>query len=172
MRADFYFHDELRFGTRTDLGRRWTARGVKPIGHQHIGYDYGYLSVAINPVTGDVKMLILPNMTKESFQVFLDEFGKGLKAEAILITDGATAHRSKNLKLDEKINLELLPAYSPQLNPVERFFREVRRRLKNRVFTTYDEVEKAVIEIAKPFIKAKEAIKKLTCYDWLLNAPS
>lgn len=163
--ADFYFHDELRFGTRTDLSRRWTAMGVKPIGDQHIGYDYGYLSVAINPVTGDVKMLILPNMTTESFQVFLDEFAKGLKGASILITDGATAHRSKNLKPDEKINLELLPPYSPQLNPVERFFREVRRRLKNRVFITYEEVEKAVIEIAEPFMSAQEAIKKLTCYD-------
>ena len=162
----------MRFGTRTDFGRRWTAQGVKQIGSQYIGYDYGYLSVAINPVTGDVKMLILPNMTGASFQVFLDEFAKGLTTEAILITDGATAHRSKSLKPDEKINLELLPAYSPQLNPVERFFREVRRRLKNRVFTTYEEVEKAVIEIAKPFITAKEAIKKLTCYDWLLNTPS
>ncbi len=162
----------MRFGTRTDLGRRWTANGVKPIGHQYIGYDYGYLSVAVNPITGDVKMLLLPNMTGESFQVFLDEFAAGLKEKAILITDGAAAHRSKNLKLDEKINLELLPAYSPQLNPVERFFREVRRRLKNRVFITYEEVEKAVIEIAKPFMKAREAIKKLTCYDWLINTPS
>ncbi|MDQ3180005.1 MAG: IS630 family transposase [Acidobacteriota bacterium] len=162
----------MRFGTRTDLGRSWTPSGVKTIGYQHIGYDYGYLSVAINPVTGEVKMLILPNMTQESFQVFLDEFAKDLKEETILITDGATAHRSKSLKPDEKINLELLPAYSPQLNPVERFFREVRRRLKNRVFTTYEEVEKAVIEIAKPFMKASEAIKKLTCYDWILNTPN
>ncbi len=56
-------------------------------------------------------MLILPNMTQESFQVFLDEFAKDLKEETILITDGATAHRSKSLKPDEKINLELLPAY-------------------------------------------------------------
>lgn len=117
-------------------------------------------------------MLILPNMKGASFQVFLDEFAKDLKDEAILITDGAAAHRSQSLKLGEKINLEVLPAYSPQLNPVERFFREVRRRLKNQVFTTYEEVEKAVIAIAKPFMTAKEAIKKLTCYDWLLNTPS
>ncbi len=117
-------------------------------------------------------MLILPNMTQESFQIFLDEFADGLKTATILITDGATAHRSQNLKSSEKINLELLPTYSPQLNPVERYFREVRRRLKNRVFTTYEEVEKAVIEIAKPFMKAREAIKKLTCYDWMLNTPT
>jgi len=162
----------LRFGTRTDLGRRWTVKGIKLIGHQHIGYQYGYLSVAINPVTGDVKMLILPNMRLESFQVFLDEFAKEVKEESILITDGAAAHRSQSLKIDKKIKVELLPAYSPQLNPVERFFQEIRRKLKNRVFTTYEEVEKAVIEIAGPFMKAAETIKKLTCFDWLTNTPS
>lgn len=117
-------------------------------------------------------MLILPNMRLESFQVFLDEFAKNLKERSILITDGATAHRSRSLKLHQKIELEVLPAYSPQLNPVERFFREIRRRLKNRVFTTFEEVEKVVIEIAKPFMKAKEEIKKLTCFDWLLKSPS
>lgn len=162
----------MRFGTRTDLGRRWTAIGIKPLGRQHIGYDYGYLSVAVNPVSGDVKMLILPDMRLESFQVFLDEFARQLTEQAILITDGATAHRSRNLKTGEKLNIELLPAYSPQLNPVERFFREIRRKLKNRVFISYEEVEKAVIEIAKPYLKAKEQIKKLTCYDWLINIPS
>lgn len=162
----------MRFGTRTDLGRRWSVKGTKLIGRQHIGYHYGYLSVAINPITGEVKMLILPNMRLESFQVFLDEFAKAVKEEAILITDGAAAHRSRGLKIDEKIKVELLPAYSPQLNPVERFFQEIRRRLKNRVFTTYEEVEKAVIEIAKPFMNAAEQIKKLTCFDWLTNTPS
>jgi transposase len=162
----------MRFGTRTDLSRRWTPKGVKPIGDQHIGYDYGYLSVAINPVTGDVKMLILPNMRLESFQVFVDEFGKELEEKAVLITDGATSHRSKKLELDERIKLELLPPYSPQLNPVERFFQEIRRKLKNKVFSIYKEVEKAVIEIVKPFLKAKERIKKLTCYDWLIKTPS
>lgn len=117
-------------------------------------------------------MLILPDMTKESFQAFLNEFAKQLEDKSILITDGATAHRSRKLKTGEKIELELLPAYSPQLNPVERFFQEIRRRLKNRVFLTYEEVEKAVIEIARPFLKAEKTIKKLTCYDWLINTPS
>ena len=112
-------------------------------------------------------------MRLESFQVFLDQFAGQLKEEeAVLISGGATAHRSGKLKTDEKITLELLPAYSPQLNPVERFFQEIRRKLKNLVFTTYEEVEKAVIEIAKPFMKATEAVKKLTYYDWLINPPS
>lgn len=169
---EFYFQDEMRFGTRTDLGRRWTAKGVKPIGNQHIGYDYGYLSVAINPLLGKIKMFILPNMTCESFQVFLDEFAKGLKNKVKLITDGASSHRSRKLKIDEKLELEQIPAYSPQLNPVERFFQEIRKQLKNKVFSTYKEVEQAVIEIAKPYLKDRKTVKQITCYEWLLRTPT
>lgn len=159
----------MRFGTRTDLGRRWSPKGVKLIGEQNIGYDYGYLSVALNPLTGEIKALILPNMKGESFQVFLDEFSQDVEKPTRLITDGATAHRSGKLRIGEKVELEILPAYSPQLNPVERFFEELRKELKNRVFTVYEEVEKAVIEIVKPYLKAREVIKNLTCFGWLLN---
>lgn len=159
----------MRFGTRTELGRKWSAKGVKLIGEQHIGYDYGYLSVALNPRTGEMKVLILPNMRAASFQVFLDEFSRDLEKRTKLITDGATAHRSGKLRIAEKVELEILPAYSPQLNPVERFFEELRKELKNLVFTVYEEVEKAVIEIVKPYLKAAEVVKKLTCFGWLLN---
>lgn len=159
----------MRFGTRTDLGRRWSARGVKLVGEQHIGYDYGYLSVALNPLTGEMKVLILPNMQASSFQVFLDEFSRDLTDSTSLITDGATAHRSGKLRISEKVQLEILPAYSPQLNPVERFFEELRKQLKNRIFSVYEEVEKAVIEIVQPYLKAAEVIKSLTCFSWLLN---
>lgn len=162
----------MRFGTRTDLGRRWVRQGVKAIGFQNIGYDYGYLSVAINPLLGKIKMFILPNMTVESFQVFVDEFTKGLKGKVKLITDGASSHRSKRLKIDNRIQLEQIPAYSPQLNPVERFFQEIRRKLKNKVFTSYKQAEQAVIEIAKPYLKNRKAVKRLTCYKWLVKTPT
>ena len=108
-------------------------------------------------------------MRAESFQVFIDEFGRDLDKPTKLITDGATAHRSGKLRIAEKVELEILPAYSPQLNPVERFFEELRKELKNLVFTVYEEVEKAVIEIVKPYLKATEVVKKLTCFGWLLN---
>ena len=162
----------MRFGTRTELGRRWTAIGYRPSGEQRIGYEYGYLSVAINPQTGELMMLILPDMRVESFQAFVKEFRGFVDGEVTLITDGAAAHRSRRLQLGEQLKLEGLPAYSPELNPVERFFKELRKGLKNRVFTAYEEVEEAVIEVAKPYLKNQEKVKRLTRYPWLQNSPT
>ncbi len=146
----------MRYGTRTELGKRWTACGFRPSGEQLIGYEYGYLSAAVNPQTGEMFALILPDMTTESFQAFLDEFLKFIGAAAVsvrLITDGAAAHRSTRLKISERLKLEHLPAYSPELNPVERLFKELRVILKNRVFESLQAVEEAVIKAIEPFLK-------------------
>ena len=164
----------MRFGTRTELGRRWTACGVRPSGEQLIGYDYGYLSVALNPCTGELFALLLPDMRIESFQAFLEEFIKfiGAKSSVRLITDGAAAHRSTRLKVGEQLMIEHLPPYSPELNPVERFFKELRRELRNRVFESLEAVEEAVIEAVKPYLKDGSRVKKLTFYGWLHTTPT
>lgn len=136
-----------------------------------IGYEYGYLSVALNPRSGKVFALILPDMTIESFQAFVDEFGRFVgKSKTIrLITDGAAAHHSARIKLTGQVGIEHLPAYSPELNPVERLFKELRQKLKNRVFETLSEVEAAVIEAVKPYLTNRSAVKKLTFYGWMNN---
>ncbi len=168
----YYFQDEMRFGTRTELARQWTAKGFRPSGKQRIGYEYGYLSVAVNPLTGEVFMLVLPDMRVASFQVFVNEFKRFVGGEVRLITDGAAAHRSSKIMLSEELCLEHLPAYSPELNPVERFFKELRKELKNKVFNCYQEVEEAVIEVVQPYLKNREQVKRLTCYGWLQNTPT
>jgi transposase len=164
----------MRFGTRTELGRRWTACGQRPTGEQIIGYKYSYLSVALNPATGEMLALILPDMTIESFQAFVDEFSKfvGEKTFVRLITDGAAAHRSTRLKIENQLSIEHLPPYSPELNPVERLFKELRAALKNRVFENLQTVEEAVIKAVEPFMKDGSRVKRLTFYGWLHTAPT
>ena len=164
----------MRFGTRTELGKRWTACGFRPTGEQIIGYEYGYLSVALNPVSGELFALILPDMTVESFQAFVDEFVKfvGQKTFVRLITDGAAAHRSTRLRIANRLTIEHLPPYSPELNPVERLFKKLRAALKNRVFESLQAVEEAVIKAVEPFITDGSRVKKLTFYGWLYTAPT
>jgi transposase len=147
---------------------------VRPSGEQIIGYEYGYLSVALNPRIGEMFALLLPDMTVESFQAFIDEFVKFIAQKRFvrLITDGAAAHRSTRLRVGAELSLEHLPPYSPELNPVERLFKELRRELKNRVFKSLEAVEEAVIKAVEPFIKVGSRVKKLTFYGWLHTAPT
>ncbi len=150
---------------------------MRPIGTMNIGYEYGYLYAAVNPASGDLFGLILPSMTVECMTVFVEEFRRWLKSnggaetETRLILDGAGAHRSGRISYG-KLDKHLLPPYSPELNPVERFFQELRRELKNKVYDSYTEVEKAVEEIFKRYLTKPEAVKKLTNFHWLHTTPT
>lgn len=150
---------------------------MRPFGKQNIGYDYGYLYVALNPSSGRAFGLILPSMTVESMSIFVREFRLWLtqsgeaESETLLVLDGAGAHRSGRISYGA-IEKELLPPYSPELNPVERFFQEIRRELKNKVYESYEEVEKAVEEIFKKYLAKPEAVKKLTNFHWLHTTPT
>jgi len=64
------------------------------------------------------------------------------------------------------------PPYSPELNPVERLFKELRHQLKNRVFESLEAVEAAVVEAVKPYLADGSRVKKLTFYGWLYNTPT
>jgi len=125
-------------------------------------------------VSGELFALILPDMTVESFQAFVDEFVKfvGEKTFVRLITDGAAAHRSTRLRIANRLTIEHLPPYSPELNPVERLFKKLRAALKNRVFESLQAVEEAVIKAVEPFITDGSRVKKLTFYGWLYTAPT
>ncbi len=159
------------------MGKRWTAKGVRPVGRMNIGYEYGYLYAAINPSSGRAFGLILPSMTVESFTVFVREFRLWLKetgvaeAETVLILDGAGAHRSERVSCGA-MSKEVLPPYSPELNPVERFFQELRRELKNKVYESYKQVEQAVEDLFKKYLANPVAVKKLTNFHWLHTTPT
>ena len=159
----------MRVGTRTDLGRKWTPKGVRPVGKQKIGYKYTYLYVSIKPFSGEMFALFLPRLNKECFRTFLAERNKRLGEQTLMVADGAGAHR---LKAGESGLLELskLPPYSPELNPVERFFQELRRRLKFRVFETLDEAEDYVTQALQEFLRDAEKVKSLTLYPYIKYA--
>lgn len=150
---------------------------MRPLGKMNIGYEYGYLYAAINPSSGRVFGLILPSMRVESMKIFIREFRQWLEengeveSNTLLILDGAGAHRSERVSYGE-MEKEVLPPYSPELNPVERFFQELRRELKNKVYESYEKVEKAVEELFKRYLAKPEAVKKLTNFHWLHTTPS
>ncbi|WP_171063050.1 transposase, partial [Larkinella sp. C7] len=76
------------------------------------------------------------------------------RRDILLIWDGAAIHRSERVKAFLKsrpgrIHLERLPAYSPQLNPVELVWSQLKRSLKNQVFTSLEELTVAVLDQVK-----------------------
>ncbi len=149
MDEDIEFEDEMRLGRRTCLGKKWTLFRVRPTGRQKIGYEYMYLYVSLKPFTGEIFAMFLPRLNKECFGIFARERGQTLERKILMVADGATAPRLE----EEKIELVKLPAYAPQTNPVERFFKELRSELKFCVFESLDEAEDYLTKILEKHFK-------------------
>jgi len=138
---DFISLDEMRLGLMTDFGKKITLRGVKPIGkHQHL-FLYQYLSGAISLSSGEHWILQQDACNGVFFQELLNAISKSKpKVLKIIILDNGSFHKNKALVIPDNIRLIFLPAYSPELNPIERFWQEIRRFLKNKVFACIDDL--------------------------------
>lgn len=90
-----------------------------------------------------------------------------LKKKVLLVEDNAGWHKSQKVKLPEGINVEFLPAYSPELQPAERLWTLVDEPLVNEYFETIDDLEKILVLRCNILTKMTENIKNLTNYHWL-----
>jgi transposase len=136
-----------------------------------VGYEYCYLYAALCPATGHLVCLILPDMTKASFCLFCRFFSQQVRglwgcAPVLLIADGAGAHQEE-VCLQNGIQLQRLPTACPELNPVERFFEELRKDLSNQVYETIEAAENHLTEVLQPYFKNKDKIIHLTNYSYI-----
>lgn len=160
-----YYTDEMRYGTRTESKRRWTRQGHRPQCKVKIGYEWGYLYVAICPTTGDMFSCFASHLDKDCFSYFVNEFKahlqeQGIEQTVLLIGDGATAHQAR--LMPEGIDWLKLPTACPELNPVERFFEELRKVLANRIFESKQLVEECLHFWIHDWEKRPNDIRKLT----------
>lgn len=149
--------------------KRITAKGVRSIISSEIKREYYYLFGLIEPLTGKDFMLELPNLDTAMMQVFMDEFAKedGTSLHLILI-DNASAHTTEKLKIGENIVFIFLPAYAPELNPIERFWKELKDWLSDYEPKTLVEARKLVSQGLQTF--SEKAISSITSFDYLMIA--
>jgi len=155
------FFDEGRFGLHSTLTRVWGLRG-KPLSIKvRQGHKNFYAYSAVDHSTGDSFSLFLPWVNTEMMNLYLQH----LKSEypdsrILLIMDQAGWHRSSELQIPEGIEIAYLPPYSPELNPVERYWKMLKQAVvHNRLYENLDDM---MIALAN-YIRAcsKEMMKQL-----------
>ena len=133
------FYDESRFGLMTSVGRKWTAKGIKPIIPYQQKYKYFYLYQATDIKTGKNFSMHMSHLDSVCFNEYLKNLSEKFKNDNM---DNASFHKSKQLKVPKNIKIEYLPPYLPELNPQEKRFEDIKKFLKNITFKTIEELEK------------------------------
>jgi transposase len=165
------FQDEARFGRINDPRRCWAPKGLRPEVGMQIVREYTYAFGAVSPHDGVLDTLVLPVVNAEAMSIFLAEVARRHPEEFILmVLDGAGWHRANNLVIPENMKLEALPPYSPQLNPMEHIWDEVREKwFTNEVFESLDGVEDRLVEALVALECDPELVASITGFDWIIN---
>ena len=149
--------------------RRLTARGVQPVGTvQHV-FEWFYVYGAVEPTTGARFFLELPYLNAEGFQLFIDAFAQAFPDSLnLLLLDNSGAHTAQRLILPANVRFVFLPPYCPELNPIERVWRDLKDALAWLQFPTLNAQQDYVAML----LRAYEAttLQALTSYPYLVEA--
>jgi transposase len=109
--------------------------------------EYVYVFGAVSPSDGRHDSLVLPYADTEAMSLFLEEIGRRYPDEQILMfMDQAGWHKSQALGIPPNIELAFLPPYSPELNPQEQVWDELREKfVGNKLFKSLEAVIDGII---------------------------
>lgn len=163
--------DEMRYGLMLNYRRSWSRIGKRTEWKNQQEFANGYLYSAIAPVSGESFHLIgFKDANSSNTKIFLKKLKEAYPTKHIVvILDNAPFHRLKIFQWMERLTLIFLPPYSPQLNPTERFFEELRKTTANRIFDTLEEHEKKIEGKIIEYGNDARAVRRLAGYDWILK---
>jgi hypothetical protein len=164
-----FAQDETRLGLQPILRRRITACGVQPVATVSPRFDNFYLFGAVEPTTGDSFFLELPLLNSAMFQLWVDDFAQTFAASFnILVLDNGAFHTAKTLRWPSNVAAVPFPTYSPELNPIERLWRDLKDQLAHTVAKTLDDLSDTVCRLIQNYSPA--ALKSLTGFAYFVQA--
>ena len=117
------FQDEARFGRMSDPRSCWAPAPHRPVVDLALIREFRYEYAAVSPWDGCLDFMTTEKMNTENMTLFLSQVSEAHKNEFIvMVVDGASSHKSKDLDMPENVSLVPLPPYSPELNPAEQIW--------------------------------------------------
>jgi transposase len=174
-RLRIFFQDEARIGQKGRVCHRWYTKGQRPPGIADQRFTFAYIFAASEVQTDNAFSLILPEVHTAAMQLFLDRFAETIPQtdHVALFLDRAGWHASAGLKVPSCITLVPLPAYSPELNPVERIWKQLKERyLSHRLHDDYDAIVDAASQAWNKLTAETGRLASLTWLPWDSEKPA
>jgi transposase len=167
--VDIWFQDEARVGQRGTLTRTWAKRGSRPRLKRQQQFEYAYIFGAVCPASSQSVGLVLPASNSFAMREHLKEIAKAVPEgrHAVLILDGASWHTTKKIRIFKNLSIMILPPASPELNPVEQIWQQLRDNwLANRCYAGYEAIVDACCQAWNWFVDLPGKIQQLCTREW------
>ena len=167
-----FCQEETRLGLPLPIHRRLTGHGMKPVQVVAPLYEYSWLYAAVEPTTGEACWWEFPRLDADCFTVFLRQCSQHYtdSLNSVLL-DQAPAQVAQRVTVPEHVIWLWFPAYSPELNPVERLWEDLKRRidvLNGQVRSSLGALQEHVAGLVQCY--SAEMIASLTGYTYLVEA--
>ena len=163
------FGDEAGFGRINKPRYCWCYPGLRPDVPCHHIREYRYAFGAVEPLTGDSFFLVMPYCNTVCMNIFLQKLSQEYPDDHIIfVCDSASWHRAKALEVPNNIQLLFLPAATPEMNPIEQIWKEIRKRgFRNETFQTLDKVVARLCHTICSL--SHQVIKSITARSWIVD---
>jgi transposase len=114
----------------------------------------------------------MPYCDTECFEVFLHELAKkNPKEYKILFLDNGAFYKAKRLEIPENIALCFLLPYSPELNPAEKIWAFIKKKITNKAFKTMELLQAFLDNAINKYIikEIVETISHTSTYENIFN---
>lgn len=165
------FQDEARFGRMVRPRRCWAPAPLRPVINNGYERQFIYVYGAVSPLEGQLDWRLCREMNTVRMGEFLTQVSQAHPTDLIvMVLDGASSHKAKDLVIPENIRLLALPPYAPELNPQEHVWDELREKeFPNRVFNHLDAVIQQ-LEVGLPRLAAHaDGLRSLTAWPWIVS---
>ena len=167
---EIWFEDEARIGQKGTLEYVWAPVGSRPAMVRDNRHDSAYLFGAVCQARAVGAAVIMPAANSEAMNEHLAEISTQVSpgAHAVLVCDSAGWHQpGKRLRVPDNITLLPLPAYSPELNPMENIWDYLRgNKLSRRVWNSYEAIVAACRDAWHFLVNDPDRITTIAHRDW------
>ena len=161
----------MRYGLLPVTRRVWALKGVRVVVPVHPRYRWGYLFGALQVGGEGTHFCYCPAATLEMSQGFLQQLAaREPDAIHVVLWDGAGFHPDDGApELPANVRLITFPSYSPELNPVEKLWDQLKERLCNQPFGSLQALEAVMTEFLRAFWEDARRVVSLIGDSWLLT---
>ena len=144
--AVIYFGDEAGMRSDHHAGTTWAPVGQTPV-VTATGRRFSLNMISAVSARGDLRFMVHEgNVGANVFRDFLKRLMVGAKQPIFLVLDGHPIHKAKLVRdfvtaQEGKLKLFYLPPYSPQLNPDEQVWGNVKGRVAKRLPQNKEELK-------------------------------
>jgi transposase len=169
-KVEVYFQDECHFQRSATIIRGWYLKGSTPEIKSPAVKEKISVMGAMGADNGQLITMEASPFNAVTFKQFLEKILKKATTnkKIIMVLDNARFHHAKmNVEfvksIRKRLELMFLPAYSPDLNPIERFWKLTRRSVThNRYFESLEEERSDLKQFFSKWRKPNDQLTSLS----------